>query len=72
MEPVTLNGFEEWKSSPVTQKFFKKLVGERETMKEGLINDVYEHPELVKGMCRAIANILDITYEELYDAPKQS
>ena len=69
--PITTEMFEEWVTSPVTQKFFKKILNEREDMKENLINDRYENPEVVKGMCRAIALILDINYEDLHEQPKR-
>jgi len=65
--PVTQQDFEEWLTIPATKKFFKKIRDEREQMKEGLINDVYERPEVVKGMCKAIALILNIEYEDLHE-----
>ena len=71
MEPVTRELFEEWTTHPVTRKFFKTLVNEREDMKEGLVNGIYEVPDLVRGRCQAIALILDITYEALFDEPKR-
>jgi hypothetical protein len=64
---VTKEGFEEWLTIPLTVRFMKKLREEREQMKEGLVNEVYENPEVVKGMCRAIALILNMEYEDLYD-----
>jgi hypothetical protein len=69
--PVTEEMFLEWVHSSVTQKLFKALINEREEMKEGLVNDNYERPDLVKGRCQAIALILDIKYEELYNDPKR-
>lgn len=63
--PITEDEFNEWIHSPVTKKVFKRLVSEREDMKEGLVNMIYEHEDLVKGRCQAIALILDITYEGL-------
>lgn len=65
MDIVTKELFEEWTTNPVTKKVFKKLMTEREDMKEGLVNDNYEFPEMVKGRCQAIALILDVTYEDL-------
>jgi len=62
---VTEEAFEEWRHHPVTQRLFKVLGKEREEMKEGLVYNSYEDPEDVKGRCRAIAIILDITYEGL-------
>lgn len=59
---ITEEEFQEWIGSPVTQRLFKVLGKEREEMKEGLVYDSYDNPEDVKGRCRAIAIILDITY----------
>lgn len=70
MRPVTEEEFEEWKQNPVTVKLFKVLKNEREGMKEGLIYDTFENPEEVKGRCRAIAQLLDLSYEDLYDDRK--
>mgnify|MGYP003658426640 CR=1 FL=1 len=67
MIPVTPDMFEEWTGHPVTQKFFKKLLKEREEMKENLVNDIYEFPDKVKGRCECIALILDIKYEDMFD-----
>ena len=67
MEPVTESSFEEWKHHPVTKKLMKMLLNDRETMKEGLIMDSFENPDEVKGRCRAIAIILNLEYEDLYD-----
>ena len=64
--PITLQDFEEWIQNDVTKKVFRVLIQEREDMKEGLVNDNYEQPDLVKGRCQAIALILDITYERLF------
>ena len=66
MEPVTEEDFKEWVQSPVTKKFFRILVDEREEMKEGLVNGNYENEEMVKGRCQALALILDIDYKDLY------
>ena len=65
--PVTEDMFISWTQDPVTKKFFKRLVAEREEMKEGLINAIYEHEDLVKGRCQAIALMLDVTYEGLFN-----
>ena len=67
--PITEQDFNDWVTSPVTKKLFKALVNEREDMKEGLVNDNYENPDLVKGRCQAIALLLDVTFEGLYNEP---
>jgi hypothetical protein len=64
-EPITEAGFSEWKTHPVTKRLMKLLMREREEMKEGLINNSYENEEDVKGRCRAIGLLMDISYEEL-------
>ena len=40
-EPVTAENFQEWKHHPVTKKLMKMLLADRESMKEGLVNDAY-------------------------------
>lgn len=65
MDPIIREEFDEWKHSPVTKRMFNKLQQEIEVMKDGIIYDNYENPEAVKGMCRAINNILQIEYEDL-------
>ena len=64
---VTKQDYDEWMTSACTLKFMKKLKEEREQMKEGLVNDIYEHPEVVKGMCKSIALILNLEYEDLHE-----
>ena len=66
MEIVTKESFEEWLTCPETKRLFKTLTAEREVLKEGLVYNNYEHPDEVKGMCRAIQNILNITYEDMF------
>jgi hypothetical protein len=68
LEPVTTEAFEEWKHHPVTKRLMKMLMSDRETMKEGLVNDSFEHAEEVKGRCRAIAIILNLEYEDLFES----
>ena len=67
-EVVTLETFEEWKHHPVTKKLMSRLHKDRETMKEGLISNLYDEEDEVKGRCRAIAVILNIDY---YDVVEQ-
>ena len=69
-QPMTEESFLDWVGHPITQRFFKKLAYEREEMKEGLVNDNFEHPDTVKGMCKCISQILNITYEDMYE-PKR-
>ena len=66
MDPVNPESFEEWKHHPVTRRFMKMLQEDRETMKEGLVNNVYAHEDEVKGRCRAISILLDIEYVDLF------
>ena len=68
MEFVKEEEFLEWVTLPVTKKLFKKLQAEREEMKEGLVNSVYFNEDRVKGRCDAIALLLDVKYEDLYEA----
>lgn len=67
MEPVSPDNFDEWKHHPVTKRLFKMLSDDRETMKEGLINSSFDSEEEVKGRCRAIAIILSLEYEDLFE-----
>lgn len=64
-EPVTAELFEEWKHHPVTKRFMKMLMADRETMKEGLVNNAYQESDEVKGRCRALAIILGLEYEDI-------
>jgi len=68
MEAVSPSNFEEWKQHPVTKRLMKMLSNDRESMKEGLVNNSYDEDEEVKGRCRAIAIILNIEYEDLYES----
>ena len=67
MEAVSAESFDEWKHHPVTKKFFKVLLEDREAMKEGLVNGSFEDESEVKGRCRALALILNIEYEDLFE-----
>jgi hypothetical protein len=67
MEPVSRENFEEWTFHPVTKRLMKMLQNDRETMKEGLINNAFDDEVEVKGRCRAIAIILNLEYEDLFD-----
>ena len=71
MEIVSRDSFEEWKHHPVTKRLMKMLNSDRETMKEGLISSSYDSEEEVKGRCRAIAIILDLQYEDLFEVEPQ-
>jgi hypothetical protein len=67
MEIVSQDSFEEWKHHPVTKRFMKMLEVDRESMKEGLINNAFEEEAEIKGRCRVIAVILNIEYEDLFE-----
>jgi hypothetical protein len=68
MEVVSTESFNEWKSHPVTKRLLKMLRQDREAMKEGLVYGSYDDESEVKGRCRAIAIILDLEYEDLFEA----
>lgn len=67
IEVVTKDSFEEWRHHPVTKRLMKLLESDRETMKEGLINNAFDDELEVKGRCRAIAIILNLEYEDLFE-----
>jgi hypothetical protein len=67
MEPVSPSNFDEWKHHPVTKRLMKSLSNDREAMKEGLVNSSFDDESEVKGRCRAIAIILNIEYEDLFE-----
>ena len=67
LEIVSSDSFEEWKFHPVTKRFMKMLLADRETMKEGLVNNAFEEEAEVKGRCRVIATILNLEYEDLFE-----
>jgi hypothetical protein len=68
MEPVSPDNFSEWKHHPVTKRLMKMLLADREAMKEGLINNAFDEEMEVKGRCRAIAVILTLEYEDLFES----
>ena len=67
MEAVSPDNFEEWKFHPVTKRLMRMLSTDRETMKEGLVNNAFDDEQEVKGRCRAIAIILNLEYEDLFE-----
>ena len=71
IELVTPESFEEWKHHPVTKRLMKMLSNDREAMKEGLINNSFEDEQEVKGRCRAIAIILNLEYEDLFEVKRE-
>jgi hypothetical protein len=68
MEAVSKDNFDEWKYHPVTKRLMKMLGTDREAMKEGLVNNAFDDEQEVKGRCRAIAIILNLEYEDLFEA----
>ena len=70
MEHITEESFEDWKYHPVTKKLMKRMLEEREQMKEGVINNIYDNLEEVRGRCVAISNLLNLEYEDLFDNGK--
>lgn len=67
MEIVTEDSFNDWRVHPVTKRLMKMLMEDREVMKEGLVNNSYDEQEEVKGRCRAIAIILNLEYQDLFE-----
>ena len=43
----------------------KRLKSEREVMKEGLVNNQFENEDEIRGRCRVLAILLELSYEEL-------
>jgi hypothetical protein len=72
MEIVTSNNFDEWKHHPVTKRLMKMLGTDREAMKEGLVNNTFDDEQEVKGRCRAIAIILNLEYEDLFEVKRET
>ncbi len=66
---VTQQEYQEWLESPVTKAFFKALEANREELKENIVVGLYdEKQELeVKGICKSVINILDMSYEQLME-----
>ena len=66
---ITQEDFQEWKHLVVTQAFLKTLEANREELKENVVNGAYDpNQELeVKGICKSVMNILELTYEELME-----
>jgi aminoglycoside phosphotransferase len=72
VEIVSIDNFEEWKHHPVTKRLMKMLATDRETMKEGLVNGSFDDEQEVKGRCRAIAIILNLEYEDLFEVKRET
>ena len=72
MEIVSSENFDEWKHHPVTKRLLKMLSNDRETMKEGLVNNAFDDEQEVKGRCRAIAIILSLEYEDLFEVKRET
>jgi pyrroline-5-carboxylate reductase len=68
-QAVTLQDFQEWERSAVTKAFKKALNNSRERLKELVITGAYDPQQEteVKGICKSVSNILDLTYEELME-----
>lgn len=66
---VTQQEYQEWLESSVTKAFFKALEANREELKENIVVGLYdEKQELeVKGICKSVINILDMSYEQLME-----
>lgn len=61
--------FQEWLQHPVTKTFFKSLSNNREELKENIVIGLYDENEEkeVKGICKSVSRILDVTYEEVME-----
>lgn len=68
---VTKESFEEWSYHPVTRKLMSALKEDRESMKEGLVQGLFENEEEVKGRCKALQLILDLEYEDLVQTNRE-
>jgi hypothetical protein len=68
MEFITRDTFDDWISHPVTSRIFDILRDDREEMKEGLVNNIFDNEDEVKGRCRAIALLLNLSYEDLFQS----
>jgi len=66
---ITKSEYQEWLEHSVTKAFFKALEANREELKENIVVGLYdEKQELeVKGICKSVINILDMTYEQLME-----
>jgi hypothetical protein len=69
---VTPEEFDYWRASDITKALFKKLEAEREEIKENLVYNAYENADVVKGMCIAIKNLINIEYEDLFEIKEPS
>ena len=72
MEIESSDNYDEWKHHPVTKRLLRMLSDDRETMKEGLVNNAFDDEQEVKGRCRAIAIILSLEYEDLFEVKKET
>ena len=66
---VTQQEYQDWLEAGVTRAFFKTLEANREELKENIVMGLYdEKQELeVKGICKSVINILDMSYEQLME-----
>ena len=66
---ITKSEYQEWLENSVTKAFFKALKSNREELKENLVIGLYEEKQEleVKGICKSVSNILDMTYEQLME-----
>lgn len=59
--------FVSWKRHPVTKQLFKKLSGEREALVDAIVWGRLDNDLTVKGVIQTIDNLLNVSFEELYD-----
>lgn len=70
IEVATEEAFQEWRYHPITQRLMKMLLSDREAMKEGIVNNIFENAEEVKGRCRALAILLNLEYSDLFSVER--
>ena len=70
MIDTTKEEFDEWLQLPVTKLFRKALFYNREDLKEGLVQARFDSSEEVRGMAKAIQQIILMDYEDFTDSLK--
>ena len=65
---LTEQEFLAWKQEEVTKAFFKSLSNNREELKEGLVNGLYnDQVQEIQGRCAAVNNIITASYEDVME-----
>ena len=66
VEQPSKEAFNSWKKNDITQKLFYRLTEERKQMLEGVVYDLFENADAVKGRVHAVDSILNVTWDDLY------